>query len=413
MAEMTIEQQRALAIASARLRLKETQSEPESNIGAEVGRGLLRGASDVGMTVGKGIAQVADPSGILGAKKAVESLAAPSRSLVKAAPTTEGSRFAGTAAEIVGGAIPAGGVSGLRPAALTAASALGGATGEQVAGEPGKVVGSLAPGALSTIKPGMEWTAKWLMQSGIKPTPKDVELGKAARAVETMLDEGLNPTQGGVLKLKHKIKALSKQVDDVIERNPQAFVDKAAVKSELDKTLADFEKQVTPQADIAVLKQTWENFKSHPLFKFPERQSERIPVATAQELKQGTYKQLRDKYGQLGSAETEGQKSLARGLKGEIEKQVPDVIPLNAEMQKLINALNVTERRALMELNKNPGSLAYLASNPLAAAGFVASGSALFKSLAARLINSAQQGLPELGSTARITAGTTATQGQQ
>ncbi len=40
----------------------------------------------------------------------------------------------------------------------------------------------------------------------------------------------------------------------------------------------------------------------------------------------------------------------------------------------------------MMDLNKNPGSLAWLAHNPSSFAAFMADKSALFKSLAARMI---------------------------
>lgn len=77
-----------------------------------------------------------------------------------------------------------------------------------------------------------------------------------------------------------------------------------------------------------------------------------IPVQQAQDMKQGTYRELKNKYGQIGSAETEAQKALARGLKENIAEAVPEIAGLNAQESKLINALNITERRAFMEATK-------------------------------------------------------------
>src|SRR5206468_3026519 len=111
----------------------------------------------------------------------------------------------------------------------------------------------------------------------------------------------------------------------------------------------------------------------------------------AQELKQGTYRILASKYGEQGSAATEAQKALARGLKEGISEKVPAVAGLNAEESKLINALEVAERRALMDGNKNFGGLAWLAHSPATWAAFMADKSALFKSLVARMMHSGSE----------------------
>jgi hypothetical protein len=88
----------------------------------------------------------------------------------------------------------------------------------------------------------------------------------------------------------------------------------------------------------------------------------------------------------------EAQKALARGLKDEIAEAVPGISALNAEESKLLATLGVAERRALMELNKNPMGLAALAQSPASWAMFMADKSALFKSLSARMLNSSAQG---------------------
>ncbi len=95
-----------------------------------------------------------------------------------------------------------------------------------------------------------------------------------------------------------------------------------------------------------------------------------MPVQLAQQIKQGTYQQLRDKYGEMGSAQTEAQKAIARGLKEEIERAVPEVVGPNAQASDLWNAINVAQRRSFMEGNKNPMGLAPLAHHPLGAAAF-------------------------------------------
>jgi len=220
-----------------------------------------------------------------------------------------------------------------------------------------------------------------LMASALKPTLRQWQKGDAAVAIDTMLQKGFNATEGGVAKIKKQIDALNEQIKQEIASSP-ATVDKAAVGTRLNELAEKFKKQVNPDADVNAIKRAWDEFKNHPLLK--GRQD--IPVQLAQEMKQGTYKQLAKKYGQLGSGEVEAQKALARGLKEEIATAVPKISGLNAEESKLIRTLGVAERRTMMDLNKNPGSLAWLAHNPASFAAFVADKSALFKSLAARMI---------------------------
>lgn len=128
-----------------------------------------------------------------------------------------------------------------------------------------------------------------------------------------------------------------------------------------------------------------------------------IPVELAQEMKQGTYRVLKGKYGEVGSASTEAQKALARGLKDEIARVVPEVSQLNAKESALLNALAQVEHRAAVAGNKNPAGLAWLSNNPGAWASFMADRSELFKSIVARLIYAGREQVP--ATAARFTVG--------
>ncbi len=96
----------------------------------------------------------------------------------------------------------------------------------------------------------------------------------------------------------------------------------------------------------------------------------------------------------MGTADVEAQKGLARGLKEGIAQAEPRVSALNAQESALIRTLGVAERRAMMDLNKNPMGLSLLAQNPAAWAAFMADKSALFKSLAARAVYSGSEQIP-------------------
>lgn len=345
-------------------------------LGANPDSGMFQAsklATEVGGTAGVG-------SGLAATARAVPVLS------TKAAPLL-------TSIETSG--MSAGGINGLRGLALRSAG--GGITGgasaglidpEQAAG--GGALGAVLPPALkgaaaagNALGTGLASGAKRLMQSAIKPTIAQLKSGEADIAVQTLLDNGINPTRSGVAKLRDLIDAKNAEIAGMIGSS-NATVDKKAVLGALADTRQQFGRQVSPTADLASIQNVADDFLAHP--NFP---GQTIPVQAAQDLKQGTYRVLSKKYGQMGSAETEAQKALARGLKDEIATAVPGVGALNAEESRLLTTLSVAERRALMEMNKNPMGLATLASNPVSWAAFMADKSALFKSLAARAINRA------------------------
>lgn len=240
-----------------------------------------------------------------------------------------------------------------------------------------------------------------VMQSAVKPYVGDLRSGKAARAIETMLEEGYSPTRGSVEKMRAAIDDLNTEISQAIANSP-ATVNKAEVLRSLRPQLNKFKNQVNPSADVAAIRAAADEFFNHPDLQGTNV----IPVQKAQELKQGTYRVLGEKaYGELKSAQTEAQKTLARGLKEEIAKSVPEVAPLNARESALLNAARIAETRALMHGNKNLGGLAWLAKEPAAAIGFLADRSAPTMALGARGIYSLSDMLQAAGNDPLIKAG--------
>lgn len=281
----------------------------------------------------------------------------------------------------------------LDAAAYKAGGAVTDFTGSPVVGTAANVavqaVPSIAMGPASKLaSPSLQAGARSLMQSAMKPTLEALRTGKAASAIDTMLEEGVNVTKGGVEKLRSQIGELNQQIADAIASSP-ATVDKGKVASELQGTLNKFLNQVNPSADKAAIEKAWNEFLTHPLLTGVRD----MPVQLAQKLKQGTYKALGEKsYGELKGAEIEAQKTLARGLKDEISAAVPEVGPLNAKESDLINALNVAQRRVLIDGNKNPASFGIL--HPETLALWLADRSPLAKSLLARMMYSGSQQIP-------------------
>lgn len=285
----------------------------------------------------------------------------------------------GLVAEQAGRILPAPIAGGLGVAGNMAAGAVDMFAG----GGIGKTVGRIAA-------PPVQNAARGLMQSALKPSMEEIRSGKATKAVQTMLDEGIGVTKGGVEKLKSKISTLNDQIKSAIASST-ATVDVQAAASELQGLLKRVVNQVTPQADMATVKRAWDEFLAHPLFNGQSR----IPVQQAQELKQGTYRELGGKaFGELKGADTEAQKTLARGLKEQIAKEVPGIDMLNKKESDLLNALTPTEHRVISNLNKNPGGLGWLISNPFEFVAFMADRSPSFKSLIARMMYSGTEAVP-------------------
>jgi hypothetical protein len=388
--------------------------------------GLVRGAGSIGATLLTPFDMLAGNTQSIGnpeRRKAMDD------ALASLGVNTDSGRFKATklTSEVLGSAgVPAAlakPLAGVAPALSTAIQSggfLGGKTlpawalralGGGVAGgasaglvdpeiaQTGAVLGGALPAVAKAggaagdlVSRGMTGGAKRLMQSALKPTIKDLKSGDAATAVDVLLERGINPNTRGVEKLQDAIDGLNSEISSKIARSG-ATVGRSNVIDRAWETRGRFQNQVNPLPDTNAIDAVIEGFYFHP--KTPP--GDAIPVQLAQELKRGTYQTLSKKYGQLGSAETEAQKALARGLKEEIAGKVPEISALNAEESRLIKTLNVTERRALMEMNKNPMGLAALSANPKSWALFMADKSAAFKALAARALNAASQARPTGG----------------
>jgi len=273
----------------------------------------------------------------------------------------------------VGGGVQAGLIN---PDDAKAGALIGGAT-------PGAVYGAGMAG--DVISRGANSAAKSLMQSALKPGVKAVESGKADRAIETLLREGISPTKSGVDKLESMVDALNGEVKKQIANSGQT-VSKKTVLQGLNETGEKFAKQASPASDLNAIAGVGDGFLSHPLLP----NGDAIPVQLAQELKTGTYRALKEKaYGEVKGADTEAQKAIARALKEEIERVAPSVGPLNKRQEDLIAALKLSSRRAGVDANKNPVGLSWLASNPSAALAFMADRSAAVKGMSARAVNQA------------------------
>jgi len=249
----------------------------------------------------------------------------------------------------------------------------------------GQITNKLFPGIVEAAK---RTIPEKLMQSALKPTIKQLESGQAKTAIQTLLKEDVNPTLTktifgkGIDTLQAKVDTLNSQIVDII-KNSKGTVNKSQVVAYLDDLEKNALNNALPAGDLAAIQAARQEFLSHPLLK----NMEEIPVQLAQKLKVGTYKSLGEKaYGELKSATVESGKTLARGLKDLIGKAEPGVLGLNKESQALYDTLDVAERRALMEANKDIAGLSTLSKDMKNQIAMMADRSANFKALLARTI---------------------------
>lgn len=232
--------------------------------------------------------------------------------------------------------------------------------------------------------------AKGLMKSALKPSV--LEPQKGAKAVETLLNEGINPTNAGVDVLKSKIAGLENEIQTAL-KGSAGTINRNVVASRLSQVMDEALKGPNPQGDMKAIEEVWNNFLAHPNFAGKTG----MTPSEANQMKSAIYRGLGDAGYKLGlkpAAERDALKALASSLKQEVGDVVPAVSEPLAKQSELINALKFADRAAARQGNLNPAGLALIAKNPEAGLGLLADRSAWAKAMAARGLYS---GTPALG----------------
>jgi hypothetical protein len=264
----------------------------------------------------------------------------------------------------------------------------------------GALTSGLIPNAPKLLQVPLSAGANRLMMSAVKPAKKELESGVGQKAVQTLLEEGVNPTVErtifgrGLDTIQNKIYSLNDQINGMIA-NSDKKVSKSSVLKYLDNLEESYKYQIDPASDVAAVRSVRKAFETHEKLPKPILRSgiwspqavDEFPVQLAQKIKQGTYKAIGDKnFSELGGATKEAQRAGAKGLKEEIARVEPAVNLLNAKESDLINALDVAESRAYTALKNNPVGIAGLSNNPVQLAGMMADRSDAFKALVARMM---------------------------
>ena len=398
MAEMTLEQRQAIALARARLRLQQPAEKgyeplaPKNILGAAVEPSMALLSGMVAQPVA-GIAGLVNAAGgAMGAKDSdpAEAVRTTAEALTYR-PRTEGGQRATEAigapfAALAGLADEAGG----KVSDFTGSPLIGAMTNATLQVAPGSLLpgkGAVLNGKPSVLSAFLRQRAEGLMQSALKPSASE---GKAAgRAVGTLLDEGINVTPGGLGKAERIIGSLDEQVEKAISGS-NATVNKGKVATGALDVYNERLKQADPSSDLKAAAGVYHRFVNHPLLP------DDIPVQLAQEIKRGTQRSVGSRnYGERSDAATQAEKAIGHNLREEIATAVPDVAPLNARMSSLIEARGMLEPRVGIAGNKNPGGLALLGQSPAQLIAMLLDRSEWTKSMLARGLNPGKSAVPD------------------
>ena len=197
-----------------------------------------------------------------------------------------------------------------------------------------------------------------LMQSALKPDAETVRSGRALGvrskgdvAERVLAEPRVLVTQGGVERVQTQIEDINASIQAVLD-SPIATGTRVSLRDAgrpVGEVAQRAVMQADPDTDLATVNAVYDRFLAHP-----QATGGTVSVSDAHRMKSGTYQTLRKKYGQLGSFDTETQKALARGLKGEVAAVVPEVAALNLRESELILVEKALQRAVARTGNRDP-----------------------------------------------------------
>lgn len=195
----------------------------------------------------------------------------------------------------------------------------------------GKVVGKTAKLAGKTADATATSLTRGALRGGFNV---DEDAAKVTGAVEAAQAVVPGFSRKGLDKITAGLKDLQAQKEAGAATGARAgiTIDPAAVERRLDEVMNRRGMQVNPDADLKQIEKVRQNFRNRT-------GGVPIPADEAQALKEGTY--ANNKYGKAAPpqvvATVESEKALARGLKEELETQIPALAGLNAAQAKLLD----------------------------------------------------------------------------
>lgn len=193
-------------------------------------------------------------------------------------------------------------------------------------------------------------TPEGAYESALKPSPS-VDAGTRAQVVDTALKNSIPVSKGGLAKLQDQIETLNQAIKQEIDNDPTRPIDPNKVATRADDARTKFSQQVNKGKDLKAIEESRQQFLEEqgqpqlaPGVAGPASPAPPMNAADAQAMKQGTYRVLKGKFGEQGSASVEAQKALARGLKEEIATAFPEIAKMNASESRLLELQPLLER---------------------------------------------------------------------
>ncbi len=156
------------------------------------------------------------------------------------------------------------------------------------------------------------------------------------KAINTLLENEIPITKGGVNRVKGIIDDLSDQMDSAIASNPDAPIQIDSVLQPVNELKDWASKTVNGTVQAKKIDAVINNFK--------KQYGDVITVEQAQEIKRNTYAFLKKSYGELKPVAEEAQKQIVRGLKDRIAQEIPEIAGVNLKASDMINLERVLER---------------------------------------------------------------------
>ncbi len=186
-------------------------------------------------------------------------------------------------------------------------------------------------------KDAIDRTAHLFAEKSMK-IPPSVKQPIRDKAINTMLDEGIPITRGGLKRTQDLVMDLTDKMDAVVQtsgakNNPIPTADVLGPVQELRDWVG---KTVNGEKLVGKIDGVVANFK--------KQYGDVVTVEQAQEIKQNTNALLKKMYGQLQPVTVEAQKQLVRGLKDRIAQEIPEIAGVNARYGDLKTLETALER---------------------------------------------------------------------
>jgi len=194
------------------------------------------------------------------------------------------------------------------------------------------------------MRPLVRRAAK-IYQSALKPS--QALLKKSPAVVKTGLDEGIRVSKGGAVKLKGIMDDIGEEIGKVIDSG--VADNKSIAKDKLLPYLDEIREYLGQSLGGKQLVKEVDDLAKTIINDLPET----LNVRLAQEFKKNTQGLVSKYYDKMAPVAIETKKQLARGLKEEIAKAVPQIRSLNARDSKLFGLDEALEKALGRIGNKN------------------------------------------------------------